>query len=76
MLDGTVVQGDPAQVLGDPSLAARARLRVPWVLELAARLGLPDASSGRAPRDLDGLVAALGGGAAGTPAPPPAGAQR
>ncbi|WP_168583645.1 energy-coupling factor ABC transporter ATP-binding protein [Gephyromycinifex aptenodytis] len=54
---GRVVQGDPVEVLDRADLLDRARLRRPWVLELAERLGIradPDA----APlRDLDGFAA-------------------
>ncbi len=57
---GDVVQGRPVELLGDADLVARARLRRPWVLELAERLGVT-----AGPRDLDSLVAALGGGVAG-----------
>ncbi|AXG12570.1 energy-coupling factor ABC transporter ATP-binding protein [Intrasporangium calvum] len=55
---GRVLQGDPGALLGDTGLLARARLRRPWVLELADRL---DVSRGGAPspRDLESLVAAL-----------------
>lgn len=38
--DGTVTQGD-ARLLADADLIARARLRMPWQLELLQRLGLP-----------------------------------
>lgn len=59
--DGVVRQGNPVDVLGDPDLVARARLRRPWVLEVADRLGLhPDPDL--APlRDVDGLVDRLRG---------------
>lgn len=67
VVDGTVTQGLVEEVLGDDLLVARARLRRPWPLELAARLaraGLLDADA--RPRDVDGLVAALAGRAATT----------
>ena len=58
VVDGRVVQGDPRAVLADRELIARARLRLPWVLDVADRLGLPvDAAD--APRDLETLVAAV-----------------
>ena len=50
--DGSVTQGDPA-LLGDADLIGRARLRMPWQLELVARLGLPAAP---APRTMDDVV--------------------
>ncbi|MDO5711994.1 MAG: ATP-binding cassette domain-containing protein [Micrococcales bacterium] len=57
---GRVRQGDPADLLADADLVARARLKMPWVLDLAARLGL-DRNPDAAPlRDLDGLADALG----------------
>lgn len=58
--DGRVTEGDPADVLGDTGLLERARLRRPWVLELADRLGLAPGPDGPPLRDLDGVVAALG----------------
>ena len=56
VVDGRVVQGAPATVLGDRDLILLARLRLPWVLDVADRVGL---SSLDAPRDLDGLVERL-----------------
>ncbi|GAA6525004.1 ATP-binding cassette domain-containing protein [Intrasporangium sp. DVR] len=56
--EGRVHQGEPAQLLSDPDLLARARLRRPWVLELAERLGAVRADESR-PKDLESLVAAL-----------------
>ncbi len=47
--DGRVIQGDSADVLGDRDLIARARLRLPWVLDLADRLGLRDEGLPRDP---------------------------
>ncbi len=56
---GRVRQGDPVEVLGDTELLAASRLRLPWVLELAGRLGL-DRDPDAAPlRDLDGLAERL-----------------
>jgi cobalt/nickel transport system ATP-binding protein len=60
VVDRTVVQGHPMDVLGDDALLARARLGRPWALTLGARLRelglLPD---GELPRDVAGLLAAL-----------------
>jgi cobalt/nickel transport system ATP-binding protein len=61
VVDRTVVQGPPAQLLGDDDLLARARLDRPWTLTVGARLrdlGLL-AADGALPRDVDGLLAAL-----------------
>lgn len=55
--DGRVHQGQPHALLGDTELLARARLRSPWVLELASRLGTR--GTGEPPRDLESLVALL-----------------
>lgn len=58
---GRVRQGDPVDVLADAELIAAARLKMPWVLELAGRLGL-DRDPDAAPlRDLDGLTDRLRG---------------
>lgn len=58
---GVVRQGDPGHLLRDVDLLASARLRRPWVLELAERLGL-DADPDAAPlRDLDGIAARIDG---------------
>lgn len=54
---GRVVQGDPIDVLDRADLLERARLRRPWVLELAARLGIRSHPDGPSLRDLDGFVA-------------------
>ena len=62
---GVVRQGPVADVLADADLVTAARLRRPWPLELAARLGLP-----ARPRGVDEVVAALGG------QPAPADAER
>lgn len=43
LVDGTLRLGAPADLLGDADLVARARLRQPVVLQVAARLGLPTA---------------------------------
>lgn len=57
---GRVRQGDPVEVLGDTELLAAARLRLPWVLDFAQRLGL-DRDPDAAPlRDLNGLAERLG----------------
>jgi cobalt/nickel transport system ATP-binding protein len=60
VVDRTVVQGTPEDVLGDDALLARARLGRPWALTVGARLRalglLPD---GVLPRDAAGLLAAL-----------------
>lgn len=57
--DGLVRQGEPGALLGDAALVARARLRRPWVLELAERLGLA-ADPDLAPlRDMAGVVERL-----------------
>lgn len=55
---GKVAQGDPADMLGNKNLIARARLRRPWVLELVDRLGLTT-SAGGLPRNLDALAEAI-----------------
>lgn len=59
VLDGCVVQGDPVDVLDRADLVAAARLRRPWVLELAARLGLDHDADAAPLRDLDGIEARL-----------------
>lgn len=56
VLDGRVVQGDPADVLDRTDLLGAARLRRPWVLELAARLGLGHDADAAPLRDLDGIA--------------------
>ncbi|MGY1600727.1 energy-coupling factor ABC transporter ATP-binding protein [Geodermatophilus sp. SYSU D00815] len=60
VVDRRVVQGDPAELLGDDALLARARLDRPWALTVGARLRalglLPD---GALPRDAASLLAAL-----------------
>jgi cobalt/nickel transport system ATP-binding protein len=38
VVDGTVCQGDPGVLLADPTLVARARLQIPWVLSVLHRL--------------------------------------
>ncbi|MDK3258877.1 energy-coupling factor ABC transporter ATP-binding protein [Blastococcus capsensis] len=61
VVDRTVVQGTPEDVLGDDDLLARARLERPWALTIGTRLRtlglLPD--DGVLPRDVAGLLAAL-----------------
>ena len=56
VVDGGVRQGPIATMLCDATLLDAARLRQPWQLELAGRLGL----AARA-WSMDELVAALGG---------------
>ncbi|MGY1806048.1 energy-coupling factor ABC transporter ATP-binding protein [Blastococcus sp. SYSU D00669] len=60
VVDRRVVQGDPAELLGDDGLLVRARLDRPWALSVGARLRelglLPD---GALPRDAAALLAAL-----------------
>lgn len=56
VLDGGVVQGDPVDVLARVDVVERARLRRPWVLELADRLGLTRDDDGPPLRTLDGLA--------------------
>jgi cobalt/nickel transport system ATP-binding protein len=61
VVDRRVVQGPPADLLGDENLLARARLHRPWALTVGARLralGLLSAA-GPPPRDVDALLAAL-----------------
>lgn len=65
--DGVVTQGEAADVLGRGELLRAARLRRPWVLELAERLGLEPGPDGPPLRDLDGIAAALSAASA----PPP-----
>ncbi|WP_029431124.1 energy-coupling factor ABC transporter ATP-binding protein [Blastococcus sp. URHD0036] len=60
VVDRRVVQGDPATMLGDDDLLARARLDRPWALTVGARLqeiGL--LADGALPRDVAALLAAL-----------------
>ncbi len=59
VVDGRVRQGDPVEVLADTRLLAAARLRKPWVLDLAARLGLSADPDLPPLRDLDGIAARL-----------------
>jgi cobalt/nickel transport system ATP-binding protein len=60
VVDRTVVQGAPEDVLGDDALLARARLERPWTLTVGARLRDLGLLSGSAlPRDAAGLLAAL-----------------
>ncbi len=56
---GRVRQGDPIALLGDAELVAAARLRRPWVLELADRLGLVHDPDAAPLRSLDGVVERL-----------------
>lgn len=57
VVGGRVAQGPPG-LLGDDSLLEAARLRRPWPLELAARLGI-----GGTPRNLDEVATLLTEGA-------------
>ena len=61
VVDGRVHSGDPVQLLGRLDLLEAARLRRPWVLELADRLGLVHDPDGPPLRDLDGIAARLTG---------------
>nr|WP_218880503.1 ATP-binding cassette domain-containing protein [Kineosphaera limosa] len=70
VVDGAVHQGEPGEVLSDADLLVRARLRRPWVLELAQRLGLPADPDLPPLRDLDGIAHRLQGRSAGEPARP------
>jgi cobalt/nickel transport system ATP-binding protein len=60
VVDRTVVQGRPDDILGDDVLLARARLDRPWAMTVGSRLRelglLPD---GPLPRDVAGLLGAL-----------------
>jgi cobalt/nickel transport system ATP-binding protein len=60
VVDGTVVQGRPEEILGDDVLLGRARLDRPWAMTVGTRLRelglLPD---GPLPRDVAGLLGAL-----------------
>ncbi len=38
VVDGSVTQGDPAELLGDTELVGRARLRTPWVLSVISAM--------------------------------------
>lgn len=56
IVDGVVHQGTPTEVFANGALLARARLRTPWVLEVARHLASAGLiSAGAAPRDLQGL---------------------
>jgi cobalt/nickel transport system ATP-binding protein len=60
VVDRTVVQGTPEDVLGDDTLLARARLGRPWALTVGSRLReLGLLPGGTLPRDAAGLLAAL-----------------
>ena len=61
VLDGRVVQGDPVAVLDRTDLLAAARLRRPWVLDLAARVGLTHDADAAPLRDIDGIAERLRG---------------
>ncbi len=56
VVDGSVHSGLVEELLDDGHLLSQAHLARPWPLEIARRLGLADR-----PRDLDALVALLGG---------------
>lgn len=58
IVDGTVAQGPPVEVFDDRDLLGRARLRTPWVLDVAAHLAAARLiPSGASPRDLGDLLA-------------------
>jgi cobalt/nickel transport system ATP-binding protein len=60
VVDHRVVQGDPAELLGDSDLLARARLDRPWALTVGERLReLGLLREGVLPRDAATLLAAL-----------------
>jgi cobalt/nickel transport system ATP-binding protein len=60
VVNRTVVQGPPGDLLGDDALLARARLERPWALTVGARLrALGLLPEGTLPRDVTGLLAAL-----------------
>jgi cobalt/nickel transport system ATP-binding protein len=60
VVNRTVVQGPPEDLLGDDALLARARLERPWALTVGARLrALGLLPEGTLPRDVAGLLAAL-----------------
>jgi hypothetical protein len=60
VVDGSVVQGRPEDILGDDALLARARLDRPWAMTVGARLrGLGLLPDGPLPRDVAGLLGAL-----------------
>lgn len=61
VLEGRVVQGDPVDVLDRGDLLAAARLRRPWVLDLAARVGLTRDADAAPLRDIDGIADRLRG---------------
>jgi len=61
VLEGRVVQGDPVDVLDRGDLLAAARLRRPWVLDLAARVGLTCDADAAPLRDIDGIADRLRG---------------
>ena len=60
VVDRTVVQGEPGELLADRDLLVRARLAHPWALEVGARLrDLGLLPAGPLPRDAAALLAAL-----------------
>ncbi|RBY95714.1 cobalt ABC transporter ATP-binding protein [Blastococcus sp. TF02-8] len=60
VVDRRVVQGPPAEVLGDPALLRRARLDRPWALSVGARLrALGLLPPGALPRTTEDLLDAL-----------------
>lgn len=62
VVDGSVTQGDPAELLGDTELVERARLRAPWVLSVIAALAqrgtVPPWASARSEASLLSLLQA------------------
>jgi cobalt/nickel transport system ATP-binding protein len=62
VVDGRVRQGDPARLLADPDLIARARLQAPWVLSVLDRLAtLGVVAADAVARDEPSLLALLAG---------------
>ena len=47
MFDGQATQGPASQLLSDADLLTKARLRMPWPIELARRLGLHKSTASR-----------------------------
>ncbi|GAB47460.1 energy-coupling factor ABC transporter ATP-binding protein [Mobilicoccus pelagius] len=72
VLDGRVVQGDPVDLLDRTDLLRAARLRRPWVLDLAARVGLAHDPDAAPLCDLDGIAERLRGRLLPTSYPRPA----
>lgn len=63
VVDGVVRQGDPAALLGDAALVARARLQTPWVLRVLDRLAERGVvPAGAVARDEQSLLALITSG--------------